>query len=68
LQTCTFEQIQGHVWDVQRESEKQTSPLQILSREKKKKKASLEFHHLHVFIAASMKLLFVANLIVGNAI
>ena len=34
----------------------------------KKTQATLEYHHLHVFIVPFMKLLFVANIIVGNAI
>jgi hypothetical protein len=35
LQTRTFRPIQGHVWNLQGQLEKQTSTLQILCREKK---------------------------------
>jgi hypothetical protein len=51
-----------------KEVSKANKPTANIVPRKKETQASLEFHHVHVFAAAFMMLLFVENSIVGNAI
>ena len=69
------EEVNGNTGTVESDSdedeayeEDETVTVENIVKLGKEKRKRLEFHHLPVFNAAFMKLLFVANIIVGNVI